>query len=51
VPCFERLAQLGLAFCCVIPDSRDATPDVVSTPMMPLATEVRAAVAGSSTRA
>jgi 5,10-methylenetetrahydromethanopterin reductase len=49
VPRFERLAQLGLDFCRVIPGSRDAAPDVVSTSMMHLATEVRAAVAGSTT--
>jgi len=51
VPRFARLAQLGLDFCRVIPGSRDAAPAVVSTSMMHLATEVRAAVAGSSARA
>ena len=51
MPRFEGLAKLGLDFCRVIPGSRDAAPDVVSTSMMHLATEVRAAVAGSATRA
>lgn len=51
VPRFERLAQLGLHFCRVIPGSRDAAPDVVSSSMMHLAAEVRPAVAGTTPRA
>ena len=45
LPRFERLAQLGLDFCRVIPGSRDAAPDVVSSSMLQLASEVRPAVA------
>jgi len=45
VPRFERLAQLGLDFCRVIPGSRDAAPDVVSSSMLLLAAEIRPAVA------
>lgn len=45
VPRFERLAQLGLDFCRVIPGSRDAAPDVVSSSMLLLASEIRPAVA------
>jgi 5,10-methylenetetrahydromethanopterin reductase len=47
LPRFERLAQLGLDFCRVIPGSRDAAPDVVSSSMVQLASVVRPAIAGS----
>ncbi len=48
LPRFERLAQLGLDFCRVIPGSRDAARDVVSSSMMQLASVVRPAVARTS---
>jgi hypothetical protein len=50
LPRFERLAQLGLDFCRVIPGSRDAAPDVVSSSMVQLASAVRPAVAESASR-
>ena len=50
LPRFERLAKLGLDFCRVIPGSRDAAPEVVSSSMMQLASAVRPAVATGDPR-
>ena len=50
LPRFERLAKLGLDFCRVIPGSRDAAPEVVSSSMMQLASAVRPAVAAGDPR-
>lgn len=48
LPRFERLAQLGLDFCRVIPGSRDAARDVVSASLVQLASVMRPAVARTS---
>ncbi len=45
LPRFERLAALGLDFCRVVPGSRDAPMDVVSSSLVTLASVVRPAVA------
>lgn len=50
LPRFERLAQLGLDFCRVIPGSRDAAPDVLTSSMLQLASVVRPTVAAIAPR-